>query len=150
MAAAALGAPVMDTGPARVYREPMGDADLEQAMQEFDRAMIERDAAAASRVLDDDFALVLVQPAKAVMPRPRWLEVLPDYVIDAFDVEAALVDVDGDSAAVLRRVRMTATVLGQDRSGVFVISDTWRRRPDGWRVWRRHSTPLAAGRMPGA
>ena len=128
----------------------MGDADLESAMQEFERAVIERDAAAASRVLDDDFALVLVQPAPALMPRTRWLEVLPDYVVDAYDVEEAHVDVDGDTAAVLQRVRMTATVLGQDRSGVFVMSDTWRRGPDGWRVWRRHSTPLAAGRMPGA
>ena len=140
----------MDTRPAEVYRERMGDADLELAVQEFDRVVIERDSSAASRVLDDDFALVLVQPETAVMPRSRWLEVLPDYVVDAFDVEAALVDVDGESAAVLRRVRMTATVLGQDRSGVFVMSDTWRRRHDGWRVWRRHSTPLAAGRMPGA
>jgi hypothetical protein len=31
-----------------------------------------------------------------------------------------------------------------------VLDDVWRRRADGWRVWRRHSTPLAAGRMPGA
>ncbi len=93
-----------------------------------------------SRVLDDDFALVLVQPAPAVMPRSRWLEVLPDYVVDAYDVEEAHVDVDGDTAAVLQRVRMTATVLGQDRSGVFVMSDIWRRGPDGWRVWRRHSS----------
>ena len=45
---------------------------------------------------------------------------------------------------------MIATVLGQDRSGVFVMSDIWRHGPDGWRVWRRHSTPFAAGRMPGA
>ena len=133
-----------------VYRERMGDGDLELAMQEFERAVIERDAAAAFRVLDDDFALVLVQPAPAVMPRSRWLEVLPDYVVDAYDVEEAHVDVDGDTAAVLQRVRMTATVLGQDRSGVFVMSDTWRHGPDGWRVWRRHSTPITAGLMPGA
>jgi hypothetical protein len=26
----------------------------------------------------------------------------------------------------------------------------WRRGEDGRRVWRRHSTPLEAGRMPGA
>ncbi|HEY3546705.1 MAG TPA: hypothetical protein VGK17_11540, partial [Propionicimonas sp.] len=59
------------------------------------------------------------------------------------------VEVLGSSAAVLQRVEMTATVLGDDRSGRFVISDHWLHGDAGWRVWRRHSTPLDAGRMPG-
>ncbi len=69
----------------------------------------------------------------------------------ALEVRAAtaLVDRDGDTAAILQRVTLRATVLGEDRSGILVISDVWRH--DGsWRLWRRHSTPLAAGRMPGA
>jgi hypothetical protein len=45
---------------------------------------------------------------------------------------------------------MHAIVLGEDRSGLFVISDVWRRRGGSWKVWRRHSTPLAAGVTPGA
>jgi hypothetical protein len=45
---------------------------------------------------------------------------------------------------------MHATVLGEDRSGTLVISDVWRRTAEGWRVWKRHSTPFEAGRMPGA
>jgi hypothetical protein len=44
---------------------------------------------------------------------------------------------------------MKATVLGEDRSGLFVISDVWRRGEQGWRVWRRHSTPLSAGALAG-
>jgi len=52
-------------------------------------------------------------------------------------------------AAVLSKVYMRATVLGEDRSGLFVISDFWRHGKDGWRVWRRHSSPLTAGEMPG-
>jgi len=47
------------------------------------------------------------------------------------------------------RLTMTAMVLGEDRSGAFVISDVWLRGADGWRIWRRHSTPLAAGPMFG-
>jgi hypothetical protein len=43
---------------------------------------------------------------------------------------------------------MQATVLGSERSGLFVISDVWHRQNDAWRVWRRHSTRLAAGAMP--
>ena len=57
--------------------------------------------------------------------------------------------VEDDLAVVLHRDRMQATVLGEDRSGTFIITDVWRKGNDGWRVWRRHSTRLAAGRLPG-
>ena len=119
-------------------------------MADFDRAVLDRDADLAESVLDADYRLVLVQPSSAEMPRDRWLAVLPDYVVDEYTVESQHVHVDGDTAAVLSKVSMRATVLGQDRSGAFVISDVWRRRPEGWRVWRRHSTPASAGRMLGA
>ena len=124
--------------------------ELASRMADFDRVVLERDAYLAESVLDADYRLVLAHPSPAEMPRDRWLALLPDYVVDEFVVESQQVHVDGDTAAVLSKVLMRATVLGQDRSGVFVISDVWRRRPDGWRVWRRHSTPESAGRMPGA
>jgi len=123
--------------------------DLQSAMAEFQRCVEHRDGDGASRILHDDFALVLTHPAQAVMPRERWLEVLPDYVVHAYEVIVQTVDVDGDVASVLHSDVMRATVLGGDRSGTFVISDTWRRTAGGWRLWRRHSTPLDAGPMPG-
>lgn len=83
------------------------------------------------------------------MGRERWLEVLEDYVIDAYSVKDQVVDADGDLAVVLHRDEMSATVLGQDRSGTFIVTDVWRRGEDGWRVWRRHSTPVSAGELPG-
>lgn len=128
----------------------MGIDDLARAMGRFDEAVLQRDSTAAEDVLAADYALVLVQPSAVAMPRQRWLEVLKDYVVHSYTVEEQIVDQDGDVAAVLSRVEMRATVLGQDRSGRFVISDVWRRGPDGWRVWRRHSSPLAAGEMPGS
>ena len=124
--------------------------DLAAAMTRFDAAVHRRDRAAAEEVLDPDYTLVLVHPSSAAMPRTRWLEVLADYVVHSYAVEEQRVDVDDDTAAVLSRVRMRATVLGEDRSGLFVISDVWRHRSDGWRVWRRHSSPLSAGDLPGA
>ena len=93
---------------------------------------------------------MLVHPSAAVMPRARWLVVLDDYLVHSYEIEEQRGDVDEDVAAVLSRVDMRATVLGEDRSGRFVISDVWRRGHDGWRVWRRHSSPLSAGDMPGA
>ncbi len=123
--------------------------DLQDSMAAFQRAVMQRDAALAETVLDPDYQLMLVQPVPATMPRARWLAVLPDYLVSEYDVESEQVDVDVDTAAVLSRVRMVATVLGQDRSGVFVLSDVWRRRDGGWVLWRRHSTPANAGELPG-
>ena len=124
-------------------------ADLTDAIDELDRCIRERDRGGAERILDDAYALVLVTPAPALMPRQRWLEVLEDYLVHEYVVEEQQVDEDGDDAAVLTRARMRATVLGEPRDGTFVISDFWRRRDGRWRVWRRHSTPLSAGEMPG-
>lgn len=127
----------------------MTNRDLLDRIAEFERVMLGRDGDLAEVCLHDEFALVLVHPSPTTMPRDRWLEVLPDYVIHSWQVEEQVIDVEGDSAAVLQRVDMRATVLGGDRSGTFVISDVWLRGPDGWRLWRRHSTPLSAGVMPG-
>jgi len=123
--------------------------DLVERLADFQRCIESRDVALAADVLDDDYALVLVHPAAVTMLRDRWLEMLVDYVVHDYAMEEQILDVAGDTAVVLQRVRITATVRGEDRSGGFVISDVWRRREGRWRVWRRHSTPLAAGAMPG-
>ena len=128
----------------------MPSDDLAVAMRKFDDAVRLRDHGLAEEVLHDDYALVLVQPAPATRPRVRWLELLDDYVVHSYSVEEQSIDRVEAVAAVLSKVRMQATVLGQDRSGVFVISDVWIRGDDGWQVWRRHSSPLTAGEMPGA
>jgi hypothetical protein len=127
----------------------MGDGDLAEAIRRFDEAVLQRDRAIADEVLDDDYMLVLVHPTAAAMPRARWLEVLEHYLVHSYEVEEQRVDEGDDIAAVLSRVQMQATVLYEDRSGLFVISDIWRRRDGDWRVWRRHSSPLSAGAMPG-
>lgn len=132
------------------HTDPMTLDDLTAAMRRFDDAVLQRDHTAAEEVLDEDYALVRVHPSAGVMRRVRWLEVLDDYVVHSYAVDEQHVDQVDDVAAVLSRVRMQATVLGEDRSGLFLISDIWRRRDGSWRVWRRHSSPLTAGDMPGA
>jgi len=109
-----------------------------------------RDVSAASGYLADDYALVLVQPERAIVPRAAWLALLPDYVVSGYAIEAQVVEVSGDIGLILHRARQEATVNGADRSDTFVLTDVWRRTDGVWRVWRRHSTPLAAGAMPAA
>lgn len=125
-------------------------SDLQQRMALFQKCVEDRDLQLVDQVLDADYALILVQPARTVVPRQQWLEVLSDYIIHSYEVEEQVLDVDGDCAIVLHRVNMTATVLGKDRSGKFVVSDLWRIRNGEWRIWRRHSTPLGAGLLPDA
>jgi len=125
------------------------DAELVDAVRGFERVVRERDGVLGERLLHADFALVLVHPEPAELPRAEWLRMLPDYVVSEWTVERHRTDVDGDCAAVLQRVRMEAVVLGQDRSGIFLISDIWRHQAEfGWQIWRRHSSPISAGALP--
>src|SRR5690242_4025999 len=92
------------SGPARARGQSMPD-ELADAIARFERCIEDRDRETAETVLDPDYALVLVQPARAVVPRARWLEVLPDYVVHDYAVEESIVDIDGDLATVLHRDR---------------------------------------------
>ena len=132
-----------------VATDSTASEDLLRRAALWDRAIQERDEVAAAQLLAPEFALELVQPVRSVMSREVWLEVLADYVVHEWEVVEQIVDVDCDYAAMLQRVRMGATVMGEDRSGIFVMSDLWRRLDGEWRVWRRHSTPLSAGQLGG-
>ena len=122
--------------------------NVHQRSAAFQRCIEDRDVTAAEDILDDDYSLVLVHPASAVIPKARWIAMLPDYVVHSYDILDSVTDIDGDCATILHRARQRATVMGVDRSGLFVITDIWRLRGDRWRIWRRHSTPLDAGEMP--
>jgi hypothetical protein len=122
--------------------------DLEKRMHAFQDCIENRDVGAAEDLLDGGFALVLVHPARGVIPRQQWLAMLSDYIVRSYQVEEKVIDLADDLATVLQRVDMDATVQGHDRSGLFIISDIWRLHDGSWRLWRRHSTPLTAGRLP--
>jgi hypothetical protein len=126
----------------------MTDADIETRLVDFQRVIEARDVDAAQDVLDQHYALVLVQPVPLFVTRAAWLAALPGYVVHEWTVQEHVVDVDGDCAAVLQRGFQRAVVQGHSRDGLFIISDIWRRRDGVWRIWRRHSSPLSAGEMP--
>lgn len=120
---------------------------LEDRIVAFQQCVERRDVARAGTILAPDYALVLVRPARTVMPRDQWLALLPDYHVHSYEIHEQHMDVDGDCAAVLHRATMKAMVRGQDRSGEFIVSDVWRLRDATWRLWRRHSTPITAGEL---
>ena len=122
--------------------------DLESRISQFQKAIETRDEVAADDVLHQDYALCLVIPESVVFPRATWLATLSDYLVHEWTVQARQVEVNGDVAAVLHRGFQRATVRGQPRDGVFVVTDVWLRDAGIWRVWRRHSTPWTAGEVP--
>ena len=115
----------------------------------WESSILRRDVEGVQQFLTAGFAVVILQPTRAVVPREQWLKTIADYRIHDYHVEDEIIDVDGDLGVILQRIRLKATVLGQDRSGIFIHTDIWRRT-DQWRVWRRHSTPLSAGPYPTA
>jgi ketosteroid isomerase-like protein len=125
----------------------MSQEDLLRRNAEWEQAILRRDREGADALLAPDYALVLVHPERIVATREQWMAMLPDYVVHSWDVEERVVDVSGDTASIMQRVVMKATVAGTDRSGPFVMTDTWLRSTGEWRVWRRHSTPLETGAL---
>ncbi len=121
--------------------------DLDARMAEFQRVIEDRDVAAADKVLHRDYALCLVVPTATVHTRDAWLAALPAYVVHEWDVQERQVEVQGDTAVVLQRAWMRATVFDIPRNGIFVITDAWLRQDGVWRIWKRHSTPLSAGEL---
>ena len=116
-------------------------SDLRQAIEAFDRAVLDRDAGLAASVLDPDCARLQVEPAPSALDRQAWLSAVDADVVHGYEVLERFVHEDGDTAAVLQQVRLSVIVEGQDRAGTQAITDVWRLRPSGWRLWRRHVTP---------
>src|SRR5262245_53814537 len=84
--------------------------------------------------------------------RQEWLDSIPEYQFNRLELLDTTVDSYGDVAVVHARIRQDATLAGQVRVGVFLITDVWVRREGSWRVVSRTSVsePLAPGAHPGA
>ena len=116
-------------------------SDLSQAIDAFDHAVLHRDAGQAASILDAGSARLQVEPTASALDRDAWLGAFEGEVIHGYEVLERFIHEDGDTAAVLQQIRLSATVDGQDRMGAQAITDVWRHRPEGWRLWRRHVTP---------
>lgn len=122
--------------------------ELEAAQHAWQDAIECRDVTAAEGLLHDEYSLVLVHPRPTLVPRRQWLELLPHYHVHEYAIHNQHTDLDGDTAASLQQIYQRATVLGEDRTGMFIITDLWRLVEGTWRVWKRHSTPIAPDLLP--
>lgn len=120
-------------------------SDLSLAIGVLERAVLERDAVLAGSVLDPGFAAVQVEPAVSVVERDDFLAALREGAVAGHEVLERFVHEDGDTAAVLQQVRTGRAAdpadPDADGAGLATVTDVWRQRADGWRLWRRHRTP---------
>ena len=83
----------------------MTPTNVHQRSAAFQRCIEDRDVTAAEDILDDDYSLVLVHPAPAVIPKARWIAMLPDYIVHGYDVLDSVTAIDGDCATMFHRAR---------------------------------------------
>ena len=118
------------------------EAEVLAASAAWSDAIFRRDVAAAAAFLAPEYALMATGLGE--MPRARWLENLPKYVVHSFAFSEVRVQDYGDAAVMRSRYTQRATVDGQDRSGAMLVTDVWVRGGSGWQVVARHTSFVPA------
>ncbi|MBA3393287.1 MAG: nuclear transport factor 2 family protein [Deltaproteobacteria bacterium] len=116
------------------------EAEIRAAATAWAEAIQRRDVEAASRILGDEYALMA--PGLGEMPRAKWLEGLPMYVVHSYEHTDVRVHVYGETAVMRSRYKQQATVFGKDRSGEMLVTDVWVKRDGRWQVVARHTSML--------
>jgi ketosteroid isomerase-like protein len=111
--------------------------ELERAVEELNRAVLERDAAVAASLLDDEFALTSSLGTGLHVDKEAWLGGLEAVVTDELTARDAQLREFGDVGVALWRMDWKARSGEDDLSGPYVVSDVWIRAGGGWRLrWR--------------
>ena len=118
------------------------EAEVRAAATAWAEAIQRRDVEAAGRFLGAEYALMA--PGLGEMPRAKWLESLPSYVVHSYEHTDVRVHVYGETAVMRSRYKQQATVFGKDRSGEMLVTDVWVKRDDRWQVVARHSSMLGS------
>ena len=71
--------------------------------------------------------------------RQEWLDSIADYQFNELQLVETDVTTYGDVAVVHARIRQDATLAGQVRVGVFLITDVWVKRDGRWQAVSRSS-----------
>ena len=111
------------------------EKQIEQLYHEMYRAMVRKDRAELERVHDDSFVLIHMTGMR--QSKQVYIDSILDGTLNYFDEQTEGLDirVDGDSAVMTGRSRVTAAVFGGGRH-------TWRlqlrfdlaKRDDGWKL----------------
>jgi ketosteroid isomerase-like protein len=124
--------------------------DLRSQIERLERrwadAVRDRDMDFLDRLLGEEFTLTTGRPGAPVRGREEWLAIARDrYVIEEYEFESLDVLPYGHVALARSRYRQRASLDGEDRTQVFLMTDVFVRRGGSWHAVTRHISPLAAG-----
>ena len=111
--------------------------ELQAAYDEWTRAIVDGDVAAADALIADDYVLTSAGGVAPHVPRQEWLDALPAIQTRSFAPETIETRVFGDVAVVASRVTWDARLGERDLSGEYALTDVFTRADGRWRpVWR--------------
>lgn len=118
------------------------EALLQQAEKDWNDAILKQDAARAQTFMADDYVLVGVRSTgSSTVDRDAWLQSLASMRFYSYETEVTRVRVYGDSAVVSVTGNWHIIFHGREIDENFLLTDVWSRRPEGWKVVLRHSSP---------
>jgi Domain of unknown function (DUF4440) len=118
-------------------------AEFEALEHAWAEALVRQDRVALELFLAPDYALVVSAAPDRPVARDAWLaQAVGSYRIEHFRIERLRARLLADGlVAVSLLFEQRANVAGVDRSGVFFLTDIWRRGTARWEVVARYSAP---------
>ena len=118
------------------------EATISNLERQWAAAFQRKDIAAMQDMMADGYALVIaVQNLPLqVVGRNAWLAALDDYQISEASVEHIHVRIYDCVAVAVMLWRQVATLHGEDRSGLMMLTDIWVDVSGEWKLAERHSS----------
>ena len=121
----------------------MSQQESEQELIALEHAWLEamkrKDMATVEQLVGQEFTLTANGLPQNRLTRTQWIATVPVLDIQGYGFQQVVVHVYADAAVVLAELEMQATIAGSDRSGHFVLTDTWVKRDGRWQVVARGS-----------
>jgi len=118
------------------------EATISNLERQWAAAFQRKDMAALQGMMADGYALIIAVEGLPlqVVPRDAWLEALATYEITEASVDHIHVRLYDCVAVVVMLWRQKATLNGEDRTAVFMLTDIWVEADGKWRLAERHSS----------
>ena len=132
------------TCPHRAFGAPAAtdEASIRQLEDSWFRSLRDRDQAGLENGLAPDYTFTVAVAGKPLLtiPRAEYLKRAAGYVVHDAKVEETVVRIYGDVAVATSRYRQRAVLHGRDRSGQFVLTDTFVKLDGEWLAAARVSS----------
>ena len=126
----------------RETSSPTVERELRLLNQQAAEMQVKNDAAAAARLLADEY--IFLQADGAITNKVQNVAGIgsPDFKCQSMKTEDVQVKVYGDVALVYGRAIMEATIKGKPIGGEFLYSDVWVKRAGRWQTVHSQATLL--------